>query len=64
MTTGELGTWLALSTGLAGAVGIFVAVYWGKIRVERQALVSWVPGLSTLLVVPGMLVVLLSSNTT
>ena len=64
MTTGELGTWLALSTGLAGAVGIFVGGLLGdRLGSKDKRWYLWVPGLSTLLVVPGMLVVLLSSNT-
>ena len=53
MTTGELGTWLALSTGLVGAIGIFAGGFLG----------DKLGALSTLLVVPGMLVVFLTSNT-
>ena len=64
MTTGELGTWLALSTGLVGAVGIFVGGFLGdKLGARDKRWYLWVPGLSTLLVVPGMLTVFLTSNT-
>ena len=64
MTTGELGTWLALSTGLVGAIGIFVGGFLGdKLGARDKRWYLWVPGLSTLLVVPGMLVVFLTSNT-
>ena len=64
MTTGELGTWLALSTGLVGAIGIFVGGFLGdKLGARDKRWYLWVPGVSTLLVVPGMLVVFLTSNT-
>ena len=64
MTTGELGTWLALSTGLVGALGIFVGGFLGdKLGARDKRWYLWVPGLSTLLVVPGMLIVFLTSNT-
>ena len=64
MTTGELGTWLALSTGLVGAIGIFAGGFLGdKLGARDTRWYLWVPGLSTLLVVPGMLVVFLTSNT-
>ena len=64
MTTGELGTWLALSQGLVGAVGIFVGGFLGdKLGARDKRWYLWVPGLSTLLVVPGMLTVFLTSNT-
>ena len=64
MTTGELGTWLALSTGLAGAIGIFIGGLLGdKLGAKDKRWYLWVPGISTLLVVPGMLVVFLTSNT-
>ena len=64
MTTGELGTWLALSTGLAGAIGIFIGGLLGdKLGAKDKRWYLWVPGISTLLVVPGMLIVFLTSNT-
>ena len=64
MTTGELGTWLALSQGLVGALGIFVGGFLGdKLGARDKRWYLWVPGLSTLLVVPGMLIVFLTSNT-
>ncbi len=63
MTTGELGTWLALSTGLAGAIGIFVGGLLGdKLGAKDKRWYLWVPGLSTLLVVPFLFVVLLAGN--
>ena len=64
MTTGELGTWLALSTGLAGAIGIFIGGLLGdKLGAKDKRWYLWVPGISTLLAVPGLLVVFLTSNT-
>ncbi len=63
MTTGELGTWLALSTGLAGAIGIFVGGVLGdKLGEKDKRWYLWVPGLSTLLVVPFLLTFLLIGN--
>ena len=63
MTTGELGTWLALSTGLAGAIGIFVGGLLGdKLGAKDKRWYLWVPGLATILVVPFLLVVLLIEN--
>lgn len=63
MTTGELGTWLALSTGLAGAIGIFVGGVLGdKFGEKDKRWYLWIPGLATLLVVPFLLVVLLVGN--
>lgn len=63
MTTGELGTWLAMSTGLAGAIGIFVGGLLGdKLGAKDKRWYLWVPGLATIMVVPGMLIVLLTSN--
>ena len=41
MSTGELGTWLALSTGLFGAIGVLLGGMLGdKLGKGRQALVS------------------------
>lgn len=61
MTTGELGTWLALSTGLAGAIGIFIGGLLGdKLGANDKRWYLWVPALATLLVVPFLLVVLLT----
>jgi predicted MFS family arabinose efflux permease len=63
MSTGELGTWLALSTGLFGAIGVFLGGMLGdKLGKEDKRWYQWVPGLATILCVPAMLVALLTDN--
>lgn len=63
MTTGELGTWLALSTGLFGAIGVFLGgILADKLGKQDKRWYLWVPGLATILVVPFMLLTLLTGN--
>lgn len=63
MTTGELGTWLALSTGLAGAIGIFIGGVLGdKLGEKDKRWYLWIPGLATVLVAPFTIAVLLAGN--
>lgn len=63
MSTGELGTWLALSTGLFGAIGVLLGGMLGdKLGKEDKRWYQWVPGLATILCVPAMLVALLTDN--
>ena len=61
MSTGELGTWLALSTGLIGAIGVFIGGVLGdKLGKRDKRWYLWIPGLATLLVAPFVVVVLLT----
>lgn len=63
MSTGELGTWLALSTGLFGAIGVLVGGILGdKLGKRDKRWYQWVPGLATILCVPAMLVVFFTTN--
>lgn len=63
MSTGELGTWLALSTGLFGAIGVLLGGILGdKLGKRDKRWYQWVPGLATILCVPAMLVAFLTDN--
>lgn len=63
MSTGELGTWLALSTGLFGAIGVLVGGVLGdKLGKRDKRWYQWVPGLATIMCVPAMLVVFFTTN--
>jgi len=63
MSTGELGTWLALSTGLFGAIGVLLGGILGdKLGQRDKRWYQWIPGLATILCVPAMLVVFLTNN--
>ncbi|MFL2849297.1 MAG: spinster family MFS transporter [Pseudohongiellaceae bacterium] len=63
MSTGELGTWLALSTGLFGAIGILLGGILGDKLAERdKRWYQWIPGLATILVVPFLLIVFLTNH--
>ncbi|PCI78934.1 MAG: MFS transporter [SAR86 cluster bacterium] len=64
MSTGELGTWLALSTGLFGAIGVLLGGMLGdKLGKHDKRWYQWIPGLATITVVPFILIVLLTGNT-
>ncbi|MCY4264336.1 MAG: MFS transporter, partial [Gammaproteobacteria bacterium] len=64
MTTGELGTWLALSTGLAGAVGLYLGGVMGdKLGAKDKRWYLWVPALATIMVVPFQFIIYLTGNT-
>ena len=63
MSTGELGTWLALSTGLFGAIGVLIGGILGdKLGGRDKRWYTWIPGLATIMVVPFMIIVLLTDN--
>lgn len=63
MSTGELGTWLALSTGLFGAIGVLLGGMLGdKLGKRDKRWYQWIPGLATILVVPFLIVVLLTGS--
>ncbi|MFL2838232.1 MAG: spinster family MFS transporter [Pseudohongiellaceae bacterium] len=63
MSTGELGTWLALSTGLFGAIGVLIGGILGdKLGGWDKRWYTWIPGLATIMVVPFMIIVLLTDN--
>jgi predicted MFS family arabinose efflux permease len=63
MSTGELGTWLALSTGLFGAIGVLIGGIMGdKLGAKDKRWYLWVPGLATALVVPFLIITLLTGN--
>ena len=63
MTTGELGTWLALSTGLFGAIGILSGgILADKLGKTDKRWYLWVPGIATILVAPFMLFTLLTGS--
>ena len=56
MSTGELGTWLALIMGVGGAIGVF----WGSYIAERLAkfdvrLYMWMPTITGMICVPFMI---------
>ena len=63
MSTGELGTWLALSTGLFGAIGVLLGGILGdKLGGRDKRWYTWIPGLATIMVVPFMIIVLITDN--
>ena len=63
MSTGELGTWLALSTGLFGAIGVLIGGILGdKLGGRDKRWYTWIPGLATIMVVPFMIIVLITDN--
>jgi predicted MFS family arabinose efflux permease len=63
MSTGELGTWLALSTGLFGAIGILLGgILADKLGKTDKRWYLWVPGTATILVAPFMLFTLLTGS--
>ena len=56
MSTGELGTWLALIMGVGGAIGVF----WGSYIAERLAKFDvrwymWMPTITGMICVPFMI---------
>lgn len=65
MSTGEVGTWLALSIGVAGALGTFGGGWLADRLAEKdRRYYQWVPAGSVILLVPLMSVVLLMTNST
>jgi predicted MFS family arabinose efflux permease len=63
MTTGELGTWLAMSTGLFGAIGVLAGgIIADGLAPRDKRWYVWLPGITTFLCAPAMIGVLLLSN--
>ncbi|MFT4860977.1 MAG: putative MFS family arabinose efflux permease, partial [Pseudohongiellaceae bacterium] len=63
MSTGELGTWLALSTGLLGAIGVFGGgVLADKLAPSDKRWYVWLPSLIGFFCVPFMIAVYLVPN--
>ena len=63
MSTGELGTWLALSTGLFGAIGVLLGGMLGdKLGKRDKRWYQWIPGIATFLCAPAMIVAFLTGN--
>ncbi|HET6564883.1 MAG TPA: MFS transporter, partial [Xanthomonadales bacterium] len=65
MGTGEVGTWLALSAGAAGALGTFGGGWLAdRLAVRDARWYQWVSAGSAMLVLPMMCLVLLAGNPT
>ena len=63
MNTGELGTWLAFSTGLLGAIGVFAGgVLADRLAPRDKRWYAWLPALIGLIIVPFMASVYLVGN--
>ena len=63
MTTGELGTWLALIIGLCGAIGVFAgAILADKLAVRDKRWYVWLSALVGFICVPFMVAVYLVGN--
>lgn len=64
MNTGELGTWLALTAGIAGAAGTFFAGYISdRLGRQDQRWYLWTVSLATLLAAPFLAATLALDNT-
>lgn len=58
MSTGELGTWLALSIGLGGGIGTFTSgMLADRLALRDKRWYAWLPALAMLISVPGYLAV-------
>jgi predicted MFS family arabinose efflux permease len=56
MSTGELGTWLALTMGLAGAIGVFGgAVLADKLALTDKRWYAWLPTIAGFICVPFLI---------
>ncbi len=65
MGTGEVGTWLALSAGLAGALGTFGGGWLSdRLAGRDRRFYQWVPAIAAILLVPLMCVVMLVGDST
>jgi predicted MFS family arabinose efflux permease len=63
MSTGELGTWLALTMGLAGAIGVFGgAVLADRLAVKDKRWYSWLPTIAGLICVPFLIASFLADD--
>ena len=62
-STGEIGTWLGLISGTAGASGMFLGGYvCDRMGVEDKRWYLWIPAATTLAAIPFALTVYLSNN--
>ena len=60
MTTGELGTWLAMSTGLFGAIGVFTGgMIADKLAPRDKRWYMWIPAGAGAIAIPFMIAVML-----
>jgi MFS family permease len=60
MTTGELGTWLAMSTGLFGAIGVFAGgMIADKLAPRDKRWYMWIPAGAGAIAIPFMIAVML-----
>ena len=63
MSTGELGTWLSLTIGLGGAVGVFCGgLLADRLATRDQRWYMWIPALAGFICLPFMTAVYLVSN--
>ncbi len=63
ISMGELGTWLALASGLGGGAGIILAGYLSdRLAGKDKRWYLWLPGLAVLIIMPIQLAVLTLSN--
>jgi MFS family permease len=63
MSTGELGTWLALISGLCGAIGVFCGgLVADKLGAHDKRWYMWVPAIAGLISLPFMVFVYLAQN--
>jgi predicted MFS family arabinose efflux permease len=63
MTTGELGTWLALSSGLFGAIGVFAGgIIADRLGPRDKRWYVWLPAIAGFISLPFMLIVFLTSS--
>lgn len=65
MGTAELGTWLAVASGIFGAISVFSAGYFSdKLGRSDQRWYPWIPAICLFLTAPALLFALLVTNTT
>ena len=63
MSTGELGTWLALISGLGGAVGVFVGGFIAdKLSVRDKRWYTWVSAIAGFISVPFIAATYIAGN--
>ncbi len=63
MSTGELGTWLAIIIGLCGAIGVFFGgLVADRLSPRDQRWYMWLPAIAGFIAVPFMIAVYLADN--
>jgi predicted MFS family arabinose efflux permease len=63
MSTGELGTWLALILGLGGAIGVFFGAYLAdRLAPRDKRWYAWLPALAGIIAVPFAAAIYLVEN--